>query len=76
MSSALTVVFFRNTITADSRQSRSAEAIGGTWKALSKADATELPMTWLMPHQHRRPDSANRIAMTLFRFFPANILWI
>ena len=35
-------------------------ARGGTQKAFSKAEDTELLMTWLMPHQQIRPEMANR----------------
>ena len=34
------------------------------WKAFSNEDEMELAVTWLMPHQHTRPDSANREAIT------------
>ena len=44
--------------------------MGGKRKAFSKAEVTELLMTWLMPHQQMRPDRANSTAVTLRREVP------
>ena len=35
------------------------------WNAFSNADVTELPMTWLIPHQHISPEAANRAFIVL-----------
>ena len=70
MSSAFTVAFLRSTITADKITRITVVIIGGMEKAFSKAEATELLITWLMPHQHNRPDKANNTAITeCFSFF-------
>ena len=50
-------------------------------KAFWKAEETELLITWLMPHQQMRPDTANSTAMTEYRpIFPPRFsltkLWI
>ena len=37
-------------------------------QVLDMSGVTELPMTWLMPHQQIRPEMANKTAMT--DFFP------
>ena len=42
-------------------------------KAFSKEDATELLITWLMPHQQIRPDTANSTASTLLRGLPRRL---
>ena len=63
-SSTLTVACLRRTITAASATSATVDQRGGMWKAFSNEDEMELAVTWLMPHQQTRPDSANREAIT------------
>ena len=59
-----TVAFLRSTITAAMAVSTSVVVSGGIWNAFSNAELTELEMTWLMPHQQIRPDTANSAAHT------------
>ena len=54
-----TVAFLRRTITAARITRITVVVRGGMRKALEKADATELLITWLMPHQQIRPERAN-----------------
>ena len=61
-SSTFTVAFLRSTMTAARATSTTVLHSGGMPKALSKAEATELLTTWLMPHQQMRPDRANSAA--------------
>ena len=71
ISSAFMVAFLRSTIMADKITRITVVMIGGTEKAFSKAEATELLITWLMPHQHKSPDKAKKTAITeWFSFFP------
>ena len=63
-SSTLTVAFLRSTMTAATATSRTVEYSGGMPKAFLKAEDTELPITWLMPHQQMRPDAAKHTAST------------
>ena len=66
ISRTFTVAFFRRTISAETSTSAMVVYKGGMEKALLKAEVTELPTTWLMPHQQIRPETANRDASTLF----------
>ena len=69
-SSARTVAFFLKTITAESTTRMTVVIIGEITNAFLNADATELLMTWLIPPQQIRPDSANKTATTeCFNFF-------
>ena len=49
---------------------------GGIENALWKAEVTELPTTWLMPHQQIRPEMANRDARMLFFSGVFRLDWI
>ena len=51
-------------MTAESTTSTTVVTMGGMENALAKAELTELLMTWLMPHQQMRPDTANSAATT------------
>ena len=64
-----TVAFLRSTMRAASAVSTSVVVSGGMWKAFWKEELTELEITWLMPHQHSRPEAANRAASTERRSF-------
>ena len=64
ISSAFMVAFLRSTIMADKITRITVVMIGGTEKAFLKAEATELLITWLMPHQHKSPDKAKKTAIT------------
>ena len=66
-SRTLTVAFLRRTMMAAMPTRNRVDQMGGMLNAPSKAEVTELPMTWLTPHQHSRPDRAKRTAMTLLR---------
>ena len=59
-----TVACLRSTMTAAMATRMIVVVRGGTWKAFSKAEETELPITWLIPHQQIRPDRANRMAIS------------
>ena len=72
-SSTFTVAFFRSTITAASSTSAVVDTSGEIWKAFFREDDTELPMTWLTPHQQIRPEMANKIASRLLRVFPLRL---
>ena len=62
MSSTRTVAFLRSTTTAATATSAMVDQSGGIWNAFSKEEEMELPITWLIPHQHTRPDMANSTA--------------
>ena len=63
-SSTFTVVFFLSTITAATATSAMVEYSGGMLNAFSNDEEIELPVTWLMPNQQIRPESANSEAIT------------
>ena len=60
----MTVALRRSTMTAATATSATVDQSGGIWKAFSKEEEMELPMTWLIPHQHTRPETANSTAST------------
>ena len=71
ISRTFTVAFFRSTTTAAISTRIAVVQNGGIWKAWSKAEETELPITWLMPHQQISPDMANNEAITERRRLPS-----
>ena len=64
ISKTFTVAFFRSTMIAARMTKTMVVASGGMENAFSKADVTELLITWLMPHQQIRPEMAKSTAIT------------